>query len=73
MEMTILSTALALIILLVDIWAIASIWRTTKTQGTKMAWTGFILLFPVIGFVIWGIAGPRGIAEPPTSDEHSKG
>jgi hypothetical protein len=22
---------------------------------------------------IWGIAGPRGVAIPPTSDRHSKG
>lgn len=73
MEMTVFSIAVAVIILLIDLWAIASVWRTTKPSGTKVGWTALILVFPVLGFAIWGIAGPRGIAEPPTSDEHSKG
>jgi hypothetical protein len=27
----------------------------------------------MVGLAIWGIAGPRGVAIPPTSDRHSKG
>lgn len=67
------STAVAIIILLVDVWAIASVWRTTRSSGAKLGWTVLILIFPVVGLVIWAIAGPRGVANPPTSDEHSKG
>lgn len=73
MEMTVIWGAMALILLLVDLWAISSVWRTTKSPGTKAGWALLILALPVIGLVIWGIAGPRGIAEPPTSKEHSKG
>jgi nicotinamide mononucleotide (NMN) deamidase PncC len=73
MEVTIFSAAVAIIILLVDAWAIASVWRTSKTSATKMGWAALILILPVVGLVIWGIAGPRGVAEPPTSKEHSKG
>lgn len=65
--------AVAVIILVIDLWAIASVWRTTKTQGTKLGWAVLILALPVVGFAIWGIAGPRGIVEAPTSKEHSKG
>jgi hypothetical protein len=32
-----------------------------------------IFILPLVGLVIWGIAGPRGVAIPPTSDSHSKG
>lgn len=73
MELTLIWIAGAVVLLLVDLWALASIWRTTKSSGTKAAWTILILAAPVIGLVIWGVAGPRGIAEPPTSKEHSKG
>ena len=61
------------IILLLDLWAIASVWRSTKTAGTKLWWAALILVFPLVGLGVWGIAGPRGIVEPPTSAEHSKG
>jgi hypothetical protein len=70
---SVFSAAVAIIILLVDLWAIASVWRSTKSSGAKLGWTVLILIFPVVGLVIWGIAGPRGVANPPTSDEHSKG
>jgi hypothetical protein len=70
---SVFSAAVAIIILLVDLWAIASVWRSTKSSGAKLGWTVLILSFPVVGLVIWGIAGPRGVANPPTSDEHSKG
>jgi hypothetical protein len=73
MEMTFFWVALPVIVLLVDLWAIANVWHTTKTSGTKVGWAVLILALPVIGLVIWGIAGPRGVAQPPTSKEHSKG
>jgi hypothetical protein len=73
MELTFLWIGVAILLLLVDLWALASIWRTTKSSGTKLGWVVLILALPVIGLAIWGIAGPRGVAEPPTSKEHSKG
>lgn len=73
MELTFFWIGVAVVILLVDLWAIASVWRTTKSPGTKAGWAVLILALPVIGVGIWGIAGPRGIVEPPTSKEHSKG
>jgi hypothetical protein len=73
MDMSLFSIGVGVVLLLLDLWAINSIWRTTKSSGTKLGWTVLILIFPLIGVVIWGIAGPRGIAQPPTSKEHSKG
>ena len=73
MEMSLLSLGAVVIVLLLDVWAIASIYRSTKTAGTKLGWAILIVLLPLVGLVIWGIAGPRGIAIAPTSDEHSKG
>ncbi|MNR30365.1 hypothetical protein D3C85_1478150 [compost metagenome] len=67
------SIAVAVIILLVDLWAIVSVFRSDKTVGVKTAWAIGLILFPVIGLIVWGVPGPRGIKEGPTSQEHSKG
>lgn len=67
------SIAVAVIILLVDLWAIISVFRSDKTVGVKAAWAIGLIIFPVIGLIVWGVAGPRGIKEGPSSPEHSKG
>lgn len=67
--------ALATIILLVDLWAIVSVFRSDKPDAVKVLWSLLLVLFPVVGLLIWGFAGPRGIkpGTGPTSPEHSKG
>ncbi|MBD8480401.1 PLD nuclease N-terminal domain-containing protein [Pseudomonas coleopterorum] len=73
METPIFWTASTVIVLLLDAWVLTSVWRSTKSSGTKLGWTVLIFILPVLGLAIWGIAGPRGVAIPPTSDSHSKG
>jgi hypothetical protein len=73
METSVFSIALAVIILLLDLWVINSVWKTNKSSGTKIGWTVLVLVLPVVGLAIWGVAGPRGIVRAPTSKEHSKG
>jgi hypothetical protein len=65
--------ATAVFILLVDLWAIISVFRSHKPVGVKAAWAIGLIVFPVIGLIVWGLAGPRGIKEGPSSPEHSKG
>jgi len=67
------SIAVAVIILLVDLWAIVSVFRSNKSVGVKAAWAIGLIVFPVLGLIVWGIAGPRGVKEGPSSPEHSKG
>lgn len=73
METSIFWTATAVIVLLLDLWALASVWKSTKSAGTKLGWTVLIFALPLVGLAIWGFAGPRGVSIPPTSDTHSKG
>ncbi|MEN2394092.1 PLD nuclease N-terminal domain-containing protein [Pseudomonas halotolerans] len=61
------------LLLLVDLWAIVSVFRSDKTVGTKAGWALLLIILPVVGLVIWGVAGPRGVKEGPSSPEHSKG
>ncbi len=49
-----------LIILALNIWAIVSIIGSSASTGSKVLWTLLVLVLPVIGFIIWLIAGPRG-------------
>jgi len=49
-----------LIILALDIWAILNVIKSSSEVGVKVLWILLIALLPVIGLVIWAIAGPRG-------------
>ncbi|MEE3636151.1 PLDc N-terminal domain-containing protein [Pseudomonas defluvii] len=49
-----------LIILALDIWAIINVIKSSVGTGPKVLWVLLILLLPVLGLIIWAIAGPRG-------------
>ncbi|MFJ4343895.1 PLDc N-terminal domain-containing protein [Pseudomonas sp. NPDC089401] len=49
-----------LIILALDIWAILNVIKSSSEVGIKVLWILLIALLPVIGLIIWAIAGPRG-------------
>ena len=49
------------LLLVADIWAIVQTVQSTAGTGAKVAWIVLILLLPLVGFVIWLIAGPRGV------------
>ncbi|CAI8762807.1 PLDc_N domain-containing protein [Pseudomonas sp. IT-93MI4] len=65
--------ACAVIMVLLDLWAVNSVMRSDKPSGAKVGWAALVFLIPVIGVVIWGAAGPRGVTKGPSSPEHSKG
>ncbi|MBL3569295.1 hypothetical protein DSD19_18845 [Rhodovulum sp. BSW8] len=48
-----------LLVLILDIWAIVSVLNSGVATGNKVLWILLILLLPLIGFIIWLIAGPR--------------
>jgi len=64
---------LAAVILLLDLWAIVSVFRSDAGVGVKSFWAILISLLPLLGLIAWGIAGPRGMKPAPSSPEHSKG
>lgn len=49
-----------LIVLILDIWAIIKVIQSGASTGAKVIWVLLILVLPVIGFIIWLLAGPRG-------------
>jgi Phospholipase_D-nuclease N-terminal len=50
---------IGLIVLIADIWAIVSTIGSSATTGSKVLWVLLIVILPVIGFIVWLIAGPR--------------
>jgi len=48
-----------LIVLAADIWAIVNIFQSSTTTGKKVLWTVLVIVLPVLGFIIWLMAGPK--------------
>ncbi|WP_300038445.1 PLD nuclease N-terminal domain-containing protein [uncultured Roseobacter sp.] len=49
------------ILLALNVWAIISVIGSSATTGRKVIWTLLILVLPLIGFVVWFLAGPRSV------------
>ena len=54
-----LEFVLGLIVLALDIWAIVNIVGSPQSTGAKILWALLIIILPVVGFIIWFVAGPR--------------
>ncbi|MBX7273053.1 MULTISPECIES: PLDc N-terminal domain-containing protein [Stutzerimonas stutzeri subgroup] len=58
-----LSGPLAIVVLVLDVLAIAYVWRSRIEVGRKVVWSCVILLLPVVGLIMWAVAvGPFGKA-----------
>ncbi len=51
---------LGLLILIGDVWAIVNIFQSSSSTGAKVFWIVLVLILPLLGLIIWLIAGPRG-------------
>nr|WP_298164830.1 hypothetical protein [uncultured Pseudomonas sp.] len=70
--MLLCAVLLGIAVAVVDLLLIAAIYRSRKSAGAKFAWAALVVLAPLIGWGIWGRWGPRGLAQAPSSPEHSK-
>ena len=53
---------LAILAFMLDVWGVIRLLESTASNGVKFAWVVGMLLFPIVGFVAWFIAGPKGRA-----------
>lgn len=53
---------LGIVLLALDIWAIVNIFGSNANTGPKVAWIVGVLVFPLLGLLVWMLAGPRGDA-----------
>lgn len=49
-----------IIVLILDIYAIYQTLTSAASVAAKVIWTLVIILLPILGFIAWLIAGPRG-------------
>ena len=49
-----------LIIFALDVYAIIKILQSGASVLSKILWSLLIIVLPVLGFLIWLIAGPKG-------------
>ena len=49
-----------LLILIADIYAIVKTVQSSASTGVKVLWIVLILVLPVVGLIIWFLAGPKG-------------
>ena len=52
----------ALILLILDVWAVVSVLGSNRDTPSKVLWILLILILPLIGLIIWLLAGPRSRA-----------
>ncbi|SFS21271.1 PLD nuclease N-terminal domain-containing protein [Yoonia litorea] len=48
-----------LLVLIASVYAIYNVITSGASTGAKVLWTLLILIVPVIGFIVWLLAGPR--------------
>jgi len=49
---------LGLIVLVLDVFAILKIAQSSATTGGKALWIVIVLILPILGLIIWFLAGP---------------
>ncbi len=49
-----------IIVLILDIWAVIKTLQSGASSGEKLLWILLIVVLPLIGFIIWLLAGPGG-------------
>ena len=54
-----ISGIFGLILLVADVWAIVNVFQSRSTTGQKVFWIVLVLVLPVIGLIMWLLAGPR--------------
>lgn len=53
-----MSSIIALLIVVLDIFAIIRILQSSASGAEKILWILGVLVFPLIGLVVWFFAGP---------------
>jgi len=49
----------AVVVLLLDIWAIINIVGSNSSLMAKAGWIIGIVILPIVGFIVWYFVGPK--------------
>ncbi|MFY0731687.1 PLD nuclease N-terminal domain-containing protein [Pseudomonas sp. NFX15] len=59
--------ALTAVLVLIELWAINRLRKSEGKASTKGVWMVVIVFVPLIGLILWALAGPKHIAHDPQS------
>ncbi|QDG55430.1 PLD nuclease N-terminal domain-containing protein [Pseudomonas sp. NIBRBAC000502773] len=59
MEIQYIWIALAVILLLLELWAINIVLRSTSGWETKGLWLVILIFVPLVGLIAWAMFGPK--------------
>lgn len=62
-------TALVLAFICLAVWSLVSLARSEVDATTKLAWTVFIIVVPILGSVVWLFNRRNHLAERERSEE----
>ena len=48
-----------MLVLVAAVWAIINVAQSKASTGAKVVWVVLVLLLPLLGVIIWLLAGPR--------------
>jgi hypothetical protein len=51
---------IGILVLIADIYAVVKTLQSGAGTGEKLLWILGIIVFPVVGFLVWLLAGPKG-------------
>jgi len=52
---------LAVILVLLELWAINSVLRSGAGWESKGLWLVLLIFMPLLGLILWGFFGPKGV------------
>jgi hypothetical protein len=55
----------ALLILIADLWAVVNVLGSRASLAGKVLWVLAILVLPLLGLLVWLVAGPRASHSSP--------
>ena len=59
MQLEYIWIVLAVILLLLDLWAINVVLRSTSGWETKGLWLVILIFVPLLGLILWALFGPK--------------
>ncbi|MHC8350473.1 PLD nuclease N-terminal domain-containing protein [Pseudomonas sp. RT4P38] len=54
---------LAAVLLLVELWAINRVRKAEGKSSNKLVWMVVIVFVPLIGLLLWALAGPKHVVQ----------
>ncbi len=64
---------LAVILVLLELWAINSVLRSGSGWETKGLWLVVLIFMPLLGLILWARFGPKGVNRATHATGHGKG